>query len=98
VTAAARGGSATAAAAAGSAAIIGSGHSASDLKSADGSMTGGKPERHMPGDGYMLLSHADAAASSSRAGRIGVYQVPAGRYCARVKTVQAYGDVRPGGE
>eukprot|EP00775_Hariotina_reticulata_P009395 gene9396-9559_t len=54
---------------------------------------GGKPDRHMPGDGYMLLSHADAAASSSRAGRIGVYQVPAGRYCARVNTVQAYGDV-----
>jgi hypothetical protein len=47
----------------------------------------------MPGDGFMALSHSGSAAASSRAGRVGVYLVPEGHYCARVNTVQAYGDV-----
>jgi hypothetical protein len=41
----------------------------------------------------MALSHSAAAAASIRAGRVGVYLVPEGHYCARVNTVQAYGDV-----
>jgi hypothetical protein len=47
----------------------------------------------MPGDGFMALSHSGSAAASSRAGRVGVYLVPEGHYCARVNTVQSYGDV-----
>lgn len=36
---------------------------------------------------------AAAASAASRAGRVGVHMVPAGRYCARVNNVQAYGEV-----
>lgn len=49
----------------------------------------------LPGEGYMALSHAGAAAASAavRAGRVGVHMVPPGRYCARVNSVQAFGEV-----
>jgi hypothetical protein len=36
---------------------------------------------------------AAAAAAASRAGRVGVHMVPLGRYCARVNSVQAFGEV-----
>ena len=36
---------------------------------------------------------AAAVAAASRAGRVGVHMVPAGRYCARVNSVQAFGEV-----
>ncbi|KAF6255618.1 nucleotide-diphospho-sugar transferase [Scenedesmus sp. NREL 46B-D3] len=72
--------------------------------SADGDAeggAGGSGQPAMPGDGFMALSHSGSAAASSRAGRVGVYLVPEGHYCARVNTLQAYGDVnrevsRPG--
>ena len=41
----------------------------------------------------MCLSHSCQGLSSSRAERVGVYLVPAGRYCARVNNVQSFGDV-----
>jgi hypothetical protein len=49
----------------------------------------------LPGEGYMALSHAGAAAAAaaSRAGRVGVHLVPPGRYCGRVNTVAAFGEV-----
>ncbi|WIA38932.1 hypothetical protein OEZ86_005085 [Tetradesmus obliquus] len=59
----------------------------------DGEGGGAAARPPMPGDGFMALSHSGSAAASSRAGRVGVYLVPEGHYCARVNTVQAYGDV-----
>lgn len=59
----------------------------------DGEGGGAAAQPPMPGDGFMALSHSGSAAASSRAGRVGVYLVPEGHYCARVNTVQAYGDV-----
>jgi hypothetical protein len=50
----------------------------------------------LPGEGFSALSHAGpaaaAAAGCARAGRVGVFMVPAGRFCARANSVQAYGD------
>jgi hypothetical protein len=54
----------------------------------------GKEGGGLPGAGYAAMSHSPAGASaSSRAGAVGVYLVPPGRYCARVNTTEKYGDV-----
>lgn len=43
----------------------------------------------------LVCTPAGAAAASAaiRAGRVGVHMVPPGRYCARVNSVQAFGEV-----
>lgn len=93
------GNSSSSAAAAGSGGAAGGQGSKAAAAAAAGSNDGDGEGGHaaaqppMPGDGFMALSHSGSAAASSRAGRVGVYLVPEGHYCARVNTVQAYGDV-----
>jgi len=47
----------------------------------------------LPGADYLKLSLNGSRSSGGMAGKVAVYMSPEGRFCGRVNTLQAYGDV-----
>jgi hypothetical protein len=72
------------------------------LRQGSAAAGGGEEEELLPGADYLRRFHAGAAAargagasggSDATAGQVAVYMAPLGKFCGRVNTLQAYGDI-----